>query len=100
MKTRKTYAKQKAMILGPFLDYLEGKSPDIDGFVAYLQHCRINLKAINADNRDGVMDAILEHYRTGPDSFDVERAVVDLRTEPRILARINQLRAAQSAGGA
>jgi len=97
-KRQGTYAEQRVMILGPFLDFLAGKQPDIDGLLAYMQHCRINLAGIDTNDPNGVTEAILNHYRTGTRSFDINRAAKDLMTEPSIQRRMAELKAKHKAG--
>lgn len=91
-----TFAEQRALILGPFVGYLED-GEDIDGLIDYMRHCGIDLQAIDTSKPNGVVEAILNHYRVGTRRFDIERAANDLLRLPAIQARIAELKRERAA---
>ena len=85
-----TAAKQKAMILAVFADFLEDGNGGVDNLIAYCQHCGISLTGVGS-GAQGIVEAILGRYQIGARRYDVDRAVRDLATYPPITRRLAEL---------
>jgi hypothetical protein len=82
---------QEAMVLGPYIDYLEEN--DTDSFIALANHAGIDL-------RGDPIKQILRHYWLGGGQYDIERCANDFATYPPIANHIAELRREQRAAKA
>jgi hypothetical protein len=83
-----TAEMQRSMILSMFFD----EDNDADGFIALVDHCRIDLAACHGDVKQ-LPNVIAAHYRLQRGKYDIGRAASDLATFPPIAARIEELKA-------
>lgn len=64
-------------------------SGELEDTAAYLHHCGITTKDLEAAEGDIAL-AFLKHYETA-DGYDIDRAGKDMGTYPPVLARIKQM---------
>lgn len=83
MKQALAFSDDEGAILMCFADFHANQG--IEVLARYLTHCKIKMvPGLTAG------DAILAHYRN-PIGYDIDRAAMDLRTWPRVAARLLEL---------
>jgi hypothetical protein len=81
--------RERDQVLAVFADFAEN---DVDGLVAFLQHCQIDLEPYLAKKAE-LPDIIAAHFYVRPGVYDIGRVGELLATFPPIAARIRELEA-------
>ena len=83
----KTTEEQEDWILAPYLDYLgDGTDEEWARLFDFMQHSGMDLAKVQADPRSDLSarDVILDHYRLPDGTYDVDKVVGDLLSQPHI----------------
>ena len=93
-----TVEQEKDWILSPFWVLLGQDEDDEDhdwaGVFEFMSHCGIDLESIQTDPKAADLsaeDVILSHYRLPSSRFDLDRLVDDFASQPRIVARVQEM---------